>query len=823
MDVTLLGIVSDLTVNLKSPLSEVTNLAFERLIDGTIASELCEDICGPETDINKVLANCIPPGFQPLEKFLTVTVILAISSPKNNRYFVKLLQHFNRGTDSLIEKLLNELELYGQSSSLPDEVDLSNQVPPLRVSRQSSVEQLLVLQLDIEATSSDAKDGPEQTVQSTNDLERHTLLVEDTTELSLPSFRTEDEYEDPSWIAPERLEIQPTPSKVFGTVGKVDYLPRGSDGPMCALTPLLKPALPSSLPTNEDNRAGTKKRYRPATPYPGDRIHAESPSSSPLTRKGEGDAELPWRNRTRSAKNMLPLLGPSLLSQPPRRKPRRVSRVPQVPLAKSSPSTPKSSPSKPSLLKQAPKRNASGKVPPLSHQNPSDESLSFEDKTSRSYQEFAPHIPLQIGSSKEGQFNMFRVDPRSNRTILTPTVIKELLQGADTITRKIWLSPILDDSRLRFRLGGGSKDFLDLPHVGSRIMDVASIISRKIDINNESTVLWKFFRYCVLRVEDVNTGGNAALRKELVNISHKTLLGYLRATRRPIASDILLHTLNVCELPPLNDSNHVKTLLECVVHLLKSTNVGNKVVTKALAGASPKRVDPKFSKEKLEHYKGMNICNEPPAKRQRLGNTDSGYSSGPSDTSPRVTRNSSRLETHDVFSYKVDLLAEQIENSEPIVAKATKNQLYESYCYGKSICELKPGGFLGDDLIDTLIGLLSAAEDSVYLGSKFYSELLKKGYGNTRKWIQGKGQKSGRWFFPIYKDSGSVVIGVNLYMGEIEYYDPQCSSYFATKRRDEHEIIIKDWLKDISNTKRSWNLIPIGGPQQEKGDSSIYP
>lgn len=76
---------------------------------------------------------------------------------------MKLLQHFNRGTDSLIEKLLKELEL-GQSSGPPDEVDLSSQVPPLNVSRESSVEQPPVLRLGIEATSSDAEGGPEQTV-----------------------------------------------------------------------------------------------------------------------------------------------------------------------------------------------------------------------------------------------------------------------------------------------------------------------------------------------------------------------------------------------------------------------------------------------------------------------------------------------------------------------------------------------------------------------------------------------------------------------------------------------------------------------------------
>jgi hypothetical protein len=77
---------------------------------------------------------------------------------------MKLLEHFNHGTDSLMEKMLTELGLYGQSSGSADEVDLSSQVPPLNVSRQSSVEQPPVLRLDIAATSFDTEGGPEQTV-----------------------------------------------------------------------------------------------------------------------------------------------------------------------------------------------------------------------------------------------------------------------------------------------------------------------------------------------------------------------------------------------------------------------------------------------------------------------------------------------------------------------------------------------------------------------------------------------------------------------------------------------------------------------------------
>jgi hypothetical protein len=335
----------------------------------------------------------------------------------------------------------------------------------------------------------------------------------DGTELSLPSFASDESYENPSWAAPERLEkqleTQLTPSRIFGPVGEVDYLPRGSDGPMCVLTPLPKPALPSSQPTNEDNQAGTRKRYRSGTLHPGDIRHTPSPQSSPLIGKAKDDAGPPWGGRTRSGKKAVSSLAGSSLSQPPRRKIRTV-----LP-AKSSPPKPKTSPSKPSLLKQAPRRNANNKVPSLSQQSPLDESLNTGDKIRRSYEKFAPHIPLETGPSAEGEFNMFRVNQKSRSAVLSPKMIREVLKGAEEIARNIWLSPILDDTKLRVRLGSGSKDFLDLPQVGSTIMDVASVISQKIAVNNESAVLWKFFRYCILRVEHVNTGGNLALGKEL--------------------------------------------------------------------------------------------------------------------------------------------------------------------------------------------------------------------------------------------------------------------------------------------------------------------
>lgn len=98
--------------------------------------------------------------------------------------------------------------------------------------------------------------------------------------------------------------------------------------------------------------------------------------------------------------------------------------------------------------------------------------------------------------------------------------------------------------------------------------------------------------------------------------------------------------------------------------------------------------------------------------------------------------------------------------------------------------ELKPGGFLSDAIIDTLIGLLPAAEDSVYLGFKFYLDLeeeLETGRNCTKKWIQGMQQDKGCWLF-VYEDS---VIGVNWPASEIEYYHPQCSGYPVVVRREE--------------------------------------
>ena len=67
---------------------------------------------------------------------------------------------------------------------------------------------------------------------------------------------------------------------------------------------------------------------------------------------------------------------------------------------------------------------------------------------------------------------------------------------------------------------------------------------------------------------------------------------------------------------------------------------------------------------------------------------------------------------------------------------------------------------MDDNLINILPGLVSSVEDSIYLGNKFYPELLKNGYGNTKEWIQEKGQESGRWFFTADVDSGRVVIVV---------------------------------------------------------------
>jgi len=302
-------------------------------------------------------------------------------------------------------------------------------------------------------------------------------------------------------------EKQTDPKVIFGIVGDVDYMPRNSDASMCKLTPMSGPP--------------SKKRYR-TTPHPGDGIVAATPSPSPLAKKGPGNVAPPWRSRTRSGKKVMPPLGSSLSHPPRRNRHAKVAQVPQVPTLV---------PSQPSLLRQAPKRKANVKGPLPTQSASSDEPLSIKDKIELSYKEFAPPHSLETGSSVEGEFNIFRVAVTDKRAILTTKMIQELLQGAKEIAREIWFSPILDDSTLRMWLGGDGKDFLDLPQIGSRVMDVKSQISEKIDANTESAALLRFFEYCVLRVEDVTTGGNIALRKDLgrykqdVAMLYESLLG----------------------------------------------------------------------------------------------------------------------------------------------------------------------------------------------------------------------------------------------------------------------------------------------------------
>jgi hypothetical protein len=84
-------------------------------------------------------------------------MIYAISSPKNNYYFVTLLRQLNPIIDSPIQQLLHELDRYGQSPRPPDEVDAINQIPPLHISRESSVEQPPVLRVDIQTTCSEGE------------------------------------------------------------------------------------------------------------------------------------------------------------------------------------------------------------------------------------------------------------------------------------------------------------------------------------------------------------------------------------------------------------------------------------------------------------------------------------------------------------------------------------------------------------------------------------------------------------------------------------------------------------------------------------------
>lgn len=53
MDVALMGIVSDLVINLTNPLSEVSEIPFERLVDGTTMSKM-RSMSGKEVVGNNV-------------------------------------------------------------------------------------------------------------------------------------------------------------------------------------------------------------------------------------------------------------------------------------------------------------------------------------------------------------------------------------------------------------------------------------------------------------------------------------------------------------------------------------------------------------------------------------------------------------------------------------------------------------------------------------------------------------------------------------------------------------------------------------------------
>lgn len=129
------------------------------------------------------------------------------------------------------------------------------------------------------------------------------------------------------------------------------------------------------------------------------------------------------------------------------------------------------------------------------------------------------------------------------------------------------------------------------------------------------------------------------------------------------------------------------------------------------------------------------------------------------------------------------------------MATATNNRLFESSCDANSIRKLKPSSPIDDHLIDVVPGLFHGPEKSVYLGTKFYGELKKKGYGNTTKWTKRLEQR-GRWFFPICtylgededegRDDRRVdAINLNWDAGWVEYYNLRYSSFSAMERREE--------------------------------------
>lgn len=279
------------------------------------------------------------------------------------------------------------------------------------------------------------------------------------------------------------------PMAVIGTMPGAGDMPRVNNSHVFSLTPQ---AVPAGTSIAINNAQG--KRY-PTTPHPNGGMHTGGPQSSPLMdRMGRTNP------RKRKAGN------------------------PITTNAKSN----KSNTSTSSMLTQEPGQRTGSEVSVVLPRRAPDETPPMAIRVKRSYNELAKHIEIQTGQNDPTvKFNIYKVNPTSTDTILTPSIIKDSLQKGASIYYKIWLSPVLDDRGLRVQLGGGGKDFLDdLPNhspTGEKsLMGLVVKIDDKIEANDSSTNLWQFLQYCLLRVEAATIKGSPVLTSQAaLEVQHR--------------------------------------------------------------------------------------------------------------------------------------------------------------------------------------------------------------------------------------------------------------------------------------------------------------
>jgi len=120
-------------------------------------------------------------------------------------------------------------------------------------------------------------------------------------------------------------------------------------------------------------------------------------------------------------------------------------------------------------------------------------------KISSSYQKWCSHIHLEFGSTHEFSFNLYWVDSKYKRAILTTSTISKVRLQRQEFTLKI-LFTVLDDRYLSNILKNDSVlNFKKLlPSQGNNILNIICLLSHKIERNSGRIQIWKFLHFSVL-------------------------------------------------------------------------------------------------------------------------------------------------------------------------------------------------------------------------------------------------------------------------------------------------------------------------------------